>query len=223
MTRPWERSRDLDRGEEEFRDTRLIAVACDDTYAPKQYFDFFRIPRIHVKVLPAEDRLSHATHVLERLRSFRDEGDFAKDDEFWLLLDTDHCLEGNHKASFIQALRDARREGFHVALSKPCFEFWLLLHHLRGDQAPVDCNAKAVDALLNEVLHGQYNKKKLKKHHWDAKGVAHAFQEAYAIDAELNNRFDPERNCSQVHELWASILRSSNRSHLSAVLRGLIV
>ncbi len=40
MKRPWERARDLDRGEEEFRDTRLIVVACDDTYAPKQYFDF---------------------------------------------------------------------------------------------------------------------------------------------------------------------------------------
>lgn len=222
MKRPWQRARNLDRGEEGFRDTRLIVVACDDTYAPKQYFDFFRIPRVHVQVLPAEDRRSHATHVLDRMRSFRDEGEFAKDDEFWLLLDTDHCLEGSHKASFIQALRDARREGFHVALSKPCFEFWLLLHHLRGDQAPVDCNAKAVDALLNEVLKGQYNKKKLQKQHWDAEGVAHAFREAAAINAEMKNPFDPERNCSQVHELWETILRSSNRFRLPEILQELL-
>jgi hypothetical protein len=67
------------------RDDRLFIVACDDTYAPKQYFDFFRITRIQIHVVPTEDGTSAAEHVLGRLQGI----DHDDDDELWLPLDTD--------------------------------------------------------------------------------------------------------------------------------------
>ena len=56
----------LSRDPHTFRDDRLFIIACDDTYAPKQYFDFFRLPRIQVHVVPTTDGTSNAQAVLDR-------------------------------------------------------------------------------------------------------------------------------------------------------------
>jgi hypothetical protein len=58
--------RPLSRDKQTFRDDRLIIIACDDTYAPKQYFGFFRFPRVHVHVVETTDGTSSAEAVLER-------------------------------------------------------------------------------------------------------------------------------------------------------------
>ena len=74
--------RPLDREATTWRDDRLIIVACDDTYAPKQYFKFFQNPRVHVFVIPTLDGTCGAADVLNRLLQY----DHEKDDELWLLL-----------------------------------------------------------------------------------------------------------------------------------------
>ena len=85
--------RPLIRDSESLRDDRLFIIACDDTYAPKQYFNFFSMARIKVHVIetPKEDTSSHATHVLKRLQEVK----YDEDDERWMLLDTDHCIKRN--------------------------------------------------------------------------------------------------------------------------------
>jgi len=118
-------SRPLNRDVADFRDDRLFIVAGDETYAPKQYFSFFNLTRMPVHVVPTQDNSSVAQYVLGRLLQFEHE----EDDELWMLLDTDHCIQSHHRKGFIQAIRDAKQRGVHVALSKPCFELWLLLHH----------------------------------------------------------------------------------------------
>ena len=66
------KKRPLARDKDDFRDDRLFVIACDDTYAPKQYFNFFKIPRIKVEFLetPPDQTLSAANHVVERLKAF---------------------------------------------------------------------------------------------------------------------------------------------------------
>ena len=112
------KARPLTRDAGSLRDDRLFIVACDNTYAPKQYFDFFRITRVQVHVIPTPDGSSAAEHVLDRLRNI----DHEEDDELWMLLDTDHCATGSHLKSFVSAIATAKQQGVNVALSKPCFE-----------------------------------------------------------------------------------------------------
>ena len=114
--------RPLSRDKDTLRDDRLFIVACDDTYAPKQYFNFFRLTRVQVHVVPTKDGRLAAQHVLDRLLSF----DHEEDDEYECF-DTDHYTEGTHFGNFLAALNEARRHGVNVALSKPSFELWLLL------------------------------------------------------------------------------------------------
>ena len=118
--------RPLTRDAASLRDDRLFIVACDDRFAPKQYFNFFRLTRVQVHVVPTPDGSSAARHVLDRLLRV----DHDEDDERWMLLDTDHCVQGTHLAGFVEALAEAKRQRVNVALSKPSFELWLLLHHV---------------------------------------------------------------------------------------------
>lgn len=98
------KARPIRRENKSLRDDRLFLIACDDTYAPHQYFGFFQLARIQVKVVRTDDGTSVAKYVLDRLRQY----EFEPDDERWLLLDTDHCTSGNHLAGFREALQQAQ-------------------------------------------------------------------------------------------------------------------
>jgi hypothetical protein len=161
--------RPLTRDAAGLRDDRLFIVACDDTYAPKQYFGFFQIPRVHVHVVATEDGTSAAEHVLERLRNF----DHEEYDELWLLLDTDHCIAGGHLQSFLAAIAATKQQGINVALSRPCFELWLLLHHEQESAVQLLPDCKAVNDMLRSKL-GQYNKTNLKPEHYPLASVLDA-------------------------------------------------
>jgi len=169
--------RPLVRDAESLRDDRLFIEACDDTFAPKQYFDFYRIPRIQIHVVQTRDGTSAAPHVLERLLKIAHE----PDDELWMLLDTDHYTQGTHLASFVQTLAEAKRQGVNVALSKPSFELWLLLHHLEETALGVLPAARDVEERLRSVL-GEYNKTRLKQDHYPHTSVCNACIRADRLD-----------------------------------------
>ena len=98
----------LTRDRESYRDDRIFWVGTDDRYAPRQYLDFLRIPRVRIFSLEAGLEAQAAKRVVERLR---DEADAQEQDEKWALLDADHYLEGTHLASFLSALQQAKDAG----------------------------------------------------------------------------------------------------------------
>ena len=202
--------RPLKRDAGTFRDDRLFIVACDDTYAPKQYFNFFKISRVQVHVFPSEGGLSSiADHVLDKLLSIEHE----EFDELWLLLDTDHYIHGEHLKGFSNALSRARQNHVNIALSRPCFELWLLLHQVgKSDVADLD-DAVSVTKKLREVL-GEYNKTNLKKEHFTIDKVANAILEAQALDSKTVGGIIPANTTTRIYLLWKSIISKAALSQL---------
>lgn len=211
------KARPLTRDAVSLRDDRLFIIACDDTYAPKQYFGFFNITRVKVHVVPTEDGTSAAKYVLERLLNF----DHEVDDELWMLLDTDHCIAGNHFKSFNAAITDARQRGIKVALSKPCFELWLLLHHEEESAVTALKNAQETEIALRKKL-GQYDKRNLKQEHYPLASVYKACQRAEKLDGVVKSGDNPSDNISQVYLLWKAIAAKGLPSQLPAELKGLL-
>lgn len=205
--------RPIKREEASFRDDRLFIVACDDTYAPKQYFALFEIPRVKVHVVATEDGTAAAQHVLHRLLQF----DHEDDDELWLLLDTDHYASGSHLPGFITAIREAKLAGVKVALSKPCFELWLLCHHLETNEVSGLVDAAAVEAKLRFTL-GEYNKKRLKAEHYPIEKVLMAVKRAARLDATVAGGDIPADNTSRVYLLWQAIIDKALPSQLPTPL-----
>jgi hypothetical protein len=211
------KARPLKRDEKTLRDDRLFIIACDDTYAPKQYFDSFSIPRVKIYVVPTEDGTSAAPHVLGRLGQF----DFEDDDERWMLLDTDHCTRDNHIATFLGAIGDAKQKGISVAISKPSFELWLLLHHVDGDAVTQLRNATETEQLLRNTL-GRYNKTRLDMTKFPLSTVATACARAEALDQSVGGGDNPVGPTTRVYQLWKAIASKALPSQLPAELRPLL-
>ena len=182
------------------RDDRLFIVACDDQYAPKQYFNFLRLPRIQVHVVETQDGKNSAAHVLERLMSYKHDDD----DELWMLLDTDHYITGTHLAGFTQAIKEAKQKGVNVALSRPCFELWLLLHHLDESNARSLENASQVELMLRETR-GEYNKTKLKPEHYPRTAIVAASKRAERLDQTVSGGDIPSAATTRLYLLINSI------------------
>lgn len=207
------KARPLTRDATSLRDDRLFFVACDDTYAPKQYFGFFRITRVQIHVVPTVDGTSTAEAVMQRLLQFKPE----EDDELWMLLDTDHCIKKEHLKSFTNAISDAQRRGINVALSKPCFELWLLMHQENMEIASLK-NASETEAALSAKL-GGYNKNNLKKEHYPIASVKRAIKQAQEMDKKIGGRI-PSANTSRVYLLWQAIIAKALPTQLPPELRG---
>ena len=121
--RPWVRKSGV-------RDSRLIIIASEGTNTEKYYFEnlvaaYFN-PRIHVEVLDRIETGSDSQRVLRQLDNFRREYKIKqKDDELWLVIDVDRW----RSAKLADVARLALQKKVELAVSNPCFELWLLLHH----------------------------------------------------------------------------------------------
>lgn len=205
--------RPIARSELTFRDDRIFVVACDDTYAPAQYFDALREPRVKVIVLPAPDQKSAPGHVVSNLlkqrQAMHQEHELLAGDEFWVLLDTDHNIGGAHQARLVTALNDARQNGLQVAMSHPCFEMWLLFHHEELAAGVAYTKGEQVCARLRTLL-GSFNKLNIPVEHFSRERIPTAIARSRAREAQPDDPvgYWPEHNGSRVYRLLERILAS---------------
>lgn len=121
------RKRPLDRRTrpEPHRDARLFVIATEGEKTEKQYFSLFRNRRCQVKIIETSEGRSAPKYVLERLKKFKKEYQLKGDDELWLMIDVDRWPEGKLAAVSSQSAQN----NFFLAVSNPCFEIWLYMHH----------------------------------------------------------------------------------------------
>ncbi len=209
--------RPLAREERAFRDDRLFLVATEDTYAAKQYLDFLKNPRVKVIVLetPAGSGMSAPRDVVGRLRAYRDGIEMETDDQCWVLLDTDHWIEGSHRTTFIEAIRDATNVGFSVATSNPCFDVWLLLHVADIPRGTVFADCGAVGRRIRETM-GSFNKRNLVREWYTLDHVRDAIRRARSLetDPDKPKAYWPEQAGSRVYLLMEEILRHQLGKHV---------
>ncbi len=154
------------------RDARLIVIAAEGQNTERRYFEDLAEEhsnsRIHVEVLERLDSASDPVRVLRLLDSFRRKYTLRPNyDELWLVIDVDQWRD--RKLSDVASLCNQKR--YFMAVSNPCFEIWLLLHHKSLDEYDVETlgefrlNRKAGDRtrLESELVRllGRYNSSNL--------------------------------------------------------------
>lgn len=203
----------IGRNQREQRDDRMFVVAAEDTYAPEQYFKFLPFRRVKVIVLPTPEGsgMSSPRHVVERLKetflAARQKKQVQRDDEFWVCIDTDHHIGDSHLKGTVQALDDAAQSGFEIAVSNPCFELWLLLHHEDVTDATAFPNADAVDQALKRRP-GGYNKTAIREDMFPLSLVPDAIRRARALESNPDDPKGhwPETVGTRVYRLLERIL-----------------
>jgi hypothetical protein len=113
------------------RDATLFVIASEGAVTEPKYFnglkDRWHNPRVHLEVL-AQDDPTHSSpeHVLKTLDRFSREYNLRDGDQLWLCLDRDS--QSWKPRTMATVAKECQRKTYHLAVSNPCFEIWLLLH-----------------------------------------------------------------------------------------------
>ena len=146
------RKRPLDRSIPHFRDSSLVVIATEGEVTEKRYFEHFRLTssRVQIRVLETQDGRSAPKHVFERLRQFRKDFDLGPKDLLCLVVDYDRWPD----AQLAEIASKARKLDFLLAVSRPCFELWLYLHH--GEPGPelLEASSHKMQEALGDLLDG---------------------------------------------------------------------
>ena len=195
---------------EETLDSRLVIIAAEGECTEKIYFEalkeYAHNSRVHIKILERDEENKHNSspeYVLGQLT-----------DELWLVIDKDRWTD---KSIRIVAQRCAQDPIYHLALSNPCFELWLILHKVdvslesEEEKAKMLANKKSgkngktylkrkMKALLGSYNEAHYNTDQLVPH------VAEAIARADALDEHKRARW-PQGLGTRVYKLAQSITK----------------
>lgn len=107
----------------------LFVIATEGQRTEVDYFNdlakYYENSKVQVKVLDKIDSNSSPRDVL-KLDQFKKEYGLDKDDELWMVIDRDSQSWDENQIAEIARL--CQQKHYYLALSNPCFEFWLLLH-----------------------------------------------------------------------------------------------
>lgn len=118
--------------QDKVRDYSLFAIACEGTVTELGYFrPFDGINRIKVDIIESDDEekegCSSPRKVLERVRAYIDEHQLSAEDgdSLWCVIDVDRWPQDQ-----IEELHAfcGMKENWHLVMSNPCIEIWLLYH-----------------------------------------------------------------------------------------------
>lgn len=164
---------DLFRESNSLEKEKIIVLAFEGNDTEEIYFEEFKSSEIfddtliflHLLKRPKTDTNSAPNHVFKKLKKeAKDEYNFKDADELWMIIDTDRWKKIPDIISECK-----KQSNMFVAVSNPCFEFWLLLHikdlaeyndnelDLILKNAKVSNKKNYVDSKITEIL-GSYNK-----------------------------------------------------------------
>ena len=169
----------------------------------------FQSSRVEVVVLPtSEDGRSSPPDVLNRLDLYRERYDLGPQDQLWLMIDVDGWHAQNKLAD---VCREAKQCGIRLAVSNPCFELWLWVHHAEAEAAFVDSEGrekqkcKTIEDKLRQQL-GSYSKSNLDVTPYMPR-VEDAVRRAKALDVDADALW-PAQPGTHVYKVIAGLPRS---------------
>lgn len=144
--------------EDKVRDYSLFAIACEGTEREPEYFRPFNgIDRIKVDIiepmLPEDGVGSSPRKVLDRVKAYISENQLSAEDgdSLWCVIDVDRWPQEQ-----IEELHTfcEQKENWHLVISNPCIEIWLLYHKLKDLSGLGIESAKDAKQALDKV--GKY-------------------------------------------------------------------
>lgn len=169
--------------------------------------------QVKVEPLYREDNASDFRRVLSLLDEYKSKYDLKEGDQLWCLVDADNWPEKN----LAQAHQLCKQKQYEFCMTNPCFELWLLLHHLDVRAASEEtkqkifapASSKDVGQLLHDILKqtfGEgYQKGKISNRHLEK--IPFALKQAFELELDKNHwTFDA--CCTRIHLLIQQIFQT---------------
>lgn len=169
--------------------------------------------QVIVEPLYREDNASDFRRVLSLLDEYKSKYDLKEGDQLWCLVDADNWPEKN----IAQAHQLCKQKQYEFCMTNPCFELWLLLHHLDVSSASeqtkqkifAPASSKEIEQLLHQTLkqaheHG-YQKGKISNMHLEK--IPFALKQAFELELDKNH-WTFEACCTRIHLLIQQIFQT---------------
>ena len=151
--------------QEKVRDYSLFAIATEGSVREPEYFlPFDGIERIKVDIIepePAEEDSglenagSSPSQVLKRVSEYIDKYQLSAEngDSLWCVIDKDRWPQKQIEELHVFC---AQKENWHLVISNPCIEIWLLYHKMADLTGLGIAEAKDAKRALGEIDGGYY-------------------------------------------------------------------
>lgn len=105
----------------------IIYIVCEGKETEIKYFKRFRKRGCLIDIKPVESQYKDAVQLIGHAKDTIKPGDLypSDGDELWCVFDRDE----NTDAQLTRAKEAARKYGYNIAFSNPCFELWFILHY----------------------------------------------------------------------------------------------
>jgi len=198
-----------------------IVLAFEGNDTERIYFEdlrdssLFNDKLIHMHFLSRSkaDTNSAPNHVFKKLKKeAKDEYNFNKKDELWMIIDKDRW---KNIPEIIQLCK--KEKNMYVAVSNPCFEFWLLLHVINIsdlddeqkqkllDNPRVTNKKRYADQMIDDVMSGGYKKTDPKPDRFFPT-IKQAIEQAIQLD-DQNIEFPDTSLGSHVYKVIQKIIK----------------
>lgn len=201
--------------------TTFFVIASEGRLSEPQYFahiaEFLKTRQLGrlVKVEPLlrDDNASDFKRVLSMLDEYKSKYSLKESDRLWCLVDADNWPEKN----IAQAQQLCKQKQYEFCMTNPCFELWLLLHHLDintvSEQVKqhifAPASSKEIVQLLHDILkqaYGEgYQKGKISDIHLEK--IPFALKQAFELELEKSH-WTFETCCTRIHILIQQIFQS---------------
>lgn len=176
-----------------------IVIVCEGCQTEPKYFGALRkkhrLSNVTVKIVKGSGGAQ--TAVVEKAKKLNNA---LRYDQTWCVFD---CEGIEQRPQFDRAISSAKKEHFDVAVSNPCFEYWLLLHFEFSDAPCSECN----DALRKLKRHvPEYTKS------MDFDAFIEQIDQAVENARKIENCKNYPNPCTTVHTLVESVFLNSARS-----------
>lgn len=191
--------------EQHARDARLFIIVVEGEKTEHRYFEalepgeFIMRARVKPYVVPSRDGNSSVRHLIENAEQAKAQfSALTPRDEIWIVFDVDKHSGSNRIEQIHSAIHEADAQKWHVALSNPCFEVWLLLH-VTDDLTNIDDAGRSAEEKLRGLL-GGYKKSKVPQSCLNLDAIRNAIARAKARDTDPNSPI-PELPGTRVYRL----------------------
>ena len=113
-------------------------IICEGTETEPRYFRAFRTRYCNIDIIPLPSPYKSADSLVRKTKNTLGENPYYPDegDVVWCVFDCDE----NTNVMLRSAREMADRNGYRIAFSNPCFEYWYLLHYTDHSGYLEDCD-----------------------------------------------------------------------------------
>ena len=117
----------------------VIYIICEGSETEPRYFKAFRSRFCPIDIIPLPSTYKSADSLVQMVKGTLGDNPYYPDegDEVWCVFDCDD----NTNAMLQKAKQAALKNGYKIAFSNPCFEYWYLLHYCDHKGYLENCDA----------------------------------------------------------------------------------